>query len=377
MNDVALLGDVCQIMMGQAPPGHSYNDQGEGVPLVAGAGDFAGTTPSVKKFTTAPGKVSRKGDIILGIRASIGERVWSDRAYCLGRGVAGLRPSEKLDPNYLWHWLGHSADRLKSKGRGATFLQVNRADINEMEIPLPSLDEQRRIAAILDQADAVRLLRRDVIRQIAELSQSIFMDMFGDLPTSSFAQVSEVCERITVGVVVKPASYYVEHGVPALRTLNVKPGSINESELVYFSQEDNDGPLAKSKLRSGDLVVSRTGRAGVAALVPAHLDGANAIDLIVVTPHHECVDGRYFETMLNSPIGARLVLGEQRGQIQQHFNVGSLKTALLPFPELDRQREFARRIDQVRTVMADADTQLVEIDAIIAALQSRAFAGQL
>lgn len=177
---IRTLEDVCVITMGQAPSGESYNDKKDGLPLIAGAGDFDGERPRAKKFTTAPSKVCASGDIVLGIRASIGAKIWADGSYCLGRGVAGLRPREGLHDRYLWHWLTNSAPTLTAKGRGATFLQVNRADIGEMEIPVPSLDEQRRIAAILDQADALRAKRRQALTHLNDLTQSTFLDMFGD-----------------------------------------------------------------------------------------------------------------------------------------------------------------------------------------------------
>ncbi|WP_369028087.1 restriction endonuclease subunit S, partial [Nocardia farcinica] len=104
----------------------------------------------------------------------------ADQVYCLGRGVAGLRVGDGLDGRFLWNWLNLAAPKLAAKGKGATFLQVNRADIGEMRIPLPSLDEQRRIAAILDHADALRAKRRETLARLDELTQSIFIDMFGD-----------------------------------------------------------------------------------------------------------------------------------------------------------------------------------------------------
>src|SRR5437763_1579104 len=123
------LGEVCTITMGQAPSGASYNTKGEGLPLIAGAGDFKGIRLKPTKFTTQPTKVSAQGDIILIIRASIGAKVWSDGVYCLGRGVAGLRPGSDVHPQYLWHWLTNSERSLVAKARGATFLQVSRSDI--------------------------------------------------------------------------------------------------------------------------------------------------------------------------------------------------------------------------------------------------------
>ena len=136
------LDKVCRITMGQAPSGDSYNFDGHGLALIAGAGDFGKETPEPKKYTTAAGKRSEEGEIILCIRATIGDLNWSDKEYCLGRGVAGLfGHKDKLDQKYLWHWLKNVAPLLKSKGKGATFLQVTKEDICSLEITLPPLAE--------------------------------------------------------------------------------------------------------------------------------------------------------------------------------------------------------------------------------------------
>jgi len=176
--------------------------------------------------------------------------------------------------------------------------------------------------------------------------------------------------------VVRPASHYVEVGVPALRTLNVKRGRLDLSELVYFSTASNDGPLAKSKLREGDLVIARTGRPGAAAVVPPSLDGANAIDLIIATPGRRALPA-YLEAVMNSPIMTRQVLGAQRGQIQQHFNVGSLKEALVPIPPLPAQRVFEERSAAVVELRVRAENHLLGVETLFSSLQDRAFKGEL
>ena len=113
------LSEVCNISMGQAPKGTSYNTAERGYPLIAGAGDFGDLAPVPTKHTDAPTKLSQPGDIVLCIRATIGDRNWSDREYCLGRGVAGLRAKKvALSQAYLWHWLDHAAPVLSAKGRG-------------------------------------------------------------------------------------------------------------------------------------------------------------------------------------------------------------------------------------------------------------------
>ena len=136
--------------MGQAPHGESYNVDGNGMLLIAGAGDFGEIHPAPEKYTTAPGKICQAGDVILAIRATIGEKVLAERRYCLGRGVAGLRARHGLDGRYLWHWLTHVSPDLATKAKGATFKQINREDIGEMRITVPPVTEQKQIAETLD-----------------------------------------------------------------------------------------------------------------------------------------------------------------------------------------------------------------------------------
>jgi len=227
--------------MGQAPSGDSYNMEGVGIPLIAGAGDFGDITPEPSKYTSSPTKISRPNEVILCIRATIGDRNWSNAKYCLGRGVAGLLGNEKkLDQNYLWHWLGHAAPELKSKGRGATFLQVSKADITSLQIPLPPIPEQRRIAVILDKADALRAKRREAIAKLDQLLQSVFLEMFGDpvtnpkgWPTRPF---DEAVDLLT-GYPFKSAEY-TARGMKLCRGANIFPGDFNWNDTAYWPAGD-------------------------------------------------------------------------------------------------------------------------------------------
>lgn len=196
------LASVCNIDMGQAPAGSSYNSDGIGLPLLAGAGDLGTEFPMATKFTSSPTKVSERNDIIMCIRATIGDLNWSDRSYCLGRGVAGLRPKPNLlDRNYLWHWLSYARADLEKKARGSTFKQVSKKDVAELRIPLPhTLEEQHRIAAILDKAATIRRKREQALALADDFIRSTFLEMFGDpivnakglrkLPLGKFGQIA-------------------------------------------------------------------------------------------------------------------------------------------------------------------------------------------
>ncbi len=205
--------------------------------------------------------------------------------------------------------------------------------------------------------------------------------MFGD-PVANpkgwqTIECANICERITVGIVVKPASYYVPSGVPALRSLNIKPGYISLEDLVYFSEHDNNTKLAKTKLKTGDLVIVRTGQPGTSSVVPADLDGINAIDLLIATPKPDIVNSVFLSQFFNSSGGRSIVLTAQRGQVQKHLNVGSLNESCIPLPPIELQKEFSRRVSAVEKLKTAHKSSLAELDELFASLQYRAFRGEL
>lgn len=299
-------------------------------------------------------------------------------------GFCVLRSNGKrLDARYLFNWV-RSPSFIASMVREATgqsYPAVSDNIVCMSKIPLPPLAEQRRIAAVLDAAEALRAKRRAAIDQLDQLAQSIFIDMFGDPVSNPNGWKARTCasiaDRITVGIVVKPASYYVPTGVPALRSLNVRRGYVSLDDLVFFSKADNETKLAKTRLRQGDIVLIRSGQPGTAAVIPPELHGVNAIDLLIVTPKPAAVYPRYLCDLFNSAAGRRLVLSEQRGQIQKHLNVGSLNECLIPLPPLDLQREYSSRLTSLERLKAAQQLAITKLNDLFASLQHGAFRGGL
>jgi len=292
---------------------------------------------------------------------------------------------ERIWPRYLrWVLVGdvfHSAFMRTVSGVGGSLLRARPAEVYKIQVPLPPLTEQKRIAGILDAAEALRAKRREALAQLDKLIHSVFLEMFGDPVTNpmgwEMVDGGRVSRRLTVGIVVKPASYYQPTGVPAIRSLNVRTNRIEIASLVYVSAEDNEGRLKKTRVWKDDVLLVRSGQPGTAAVVPAELDGVNSIDILILTPDQRVAHPVYLSNYFNSAGGKRMVLGAQRGQIQKHLNVGSLRSAPIPLPPLDLQYRFAAIVESVGHQNASQRAHLTELDTLFSSLQSSALRGDL
>lgn len=376
MKAASRLDRVCEVIMGQAPSGEAYNSEGRGWPLIAGAGDFGENYPNAKKFTTEASKLSQPGDIILGIRATIGEKVLSDGVYCLGRGVAGLRAKSGLDSRYLWHWLTHINPQLASKAKGATFKQVNRQDIGEFGIVLPLLPEQRRIAEVLDKAEELRAKRRTALAQLDTLNQSIFLEMFGDpvvnpkaWPVKKFGQVGALDRGVSKHR-PRNAPELLGGPYPLVQTGEVAncDGYIRSHNSTY-----SEVGLRQSKMwPAGTLCITiaaniaKTGILTFDACFPDSVVGFRA-DEPATVEFVRCWLSFLQKTLEDTaPESA-----------QKNINLAILRNLDVPLPPLDLQRDFARRIATVEKLKTTHRAALAELDALFASLQHRAFRGEL
>lgn len=190
------LDQVTIIEMGQSSPGHATNEKGEGVPLVGGASDIGDVNPTPSRHTTAPTKICKLDDLILCIRATIGKVCFADNIYCLGRGVAGLRPI-LIGKGWILHFLKLSEQKLTSLGTGTTFKQIDKKTLSSFEIPIPPLNEQKRITSQISDLQSRSVKARKALEAIPPLlekfRQSVLSSAFrGDLTADWRAQNPDI-----------------------------------------------------------------------------------------------------------------------------------------------------------------------------------------
>lgn len=320
--------------------------------------------------------------ILLGCIGDIGKIGITKYAAATNQQITAIRPNDEVDYEYLYYYLKEHKFLLQKYSQNAIVPILNNANLKKVKVSYPkSIEDQRKIAKVLTTCEEAITKRKESIALLDELLKATFLEMFGDPALNpknwDVKKGINVCDEITVGVVIKPASHYVDKGVVALRSLNVKPNRISLDNLVYFSNESHKNKLAKSKLNKGDVVIVRTGNTGTASVIPEELDNCNCIDLIIARPNKQKLSPEYLSYFLNSDRGKMMISSREVGGIHKHFNVGKMKTLEFPIPSLELQNQFAEIVQKVETIKSTYETHLQELENLYGSVSQQAFKGEL
>jgi type I restriction enzyme S subunit len=299
----------------------------------------------------------RKGDIIFGRRRAYQRKlaVAEFDGICSAHAMVVRANAETVDPEFLPFLMQSDLfmQRAIDISVGSLSPTINWKTLRIQEFPLPPKDEQRRIADILWAAEDAIESWDAAVECFAALLDAISLDEFSSHPSDTTAiSPVDLCESVTVGIVVTPAKWYCSDGVPALRSLNVFPDRFVLDDLVRLTQTGHN-EHRKSELSEGDVVIVRTGRPGDAAVVTRDVHGFNAIDLIIARPL-PTLDPHFLSRFLNSAAGRRQLRRGTAGTAQQHFNVGEMKHLRIPVRTLNGQAETVARMRAVETKLQDA-----------------------
>lgn len=293
-------------------------------------------------------------------------------------GFTVLRPGRHLDGRYLFHWVrcpSFIGDMVR-KATGASYPAVSDRIVKESLIPLPPLPEQRRIAAILDHADALRAKRRENLAHLGALPQAIFHKMFAvtNWPTAQLSDVVRAGTIVTYGIVQAGPEF--DGGVPYIRT-----GDIVNGQVMSASLRHTDPAIAarfeRSSVRAGDIVMSIRATVGTTAVVPPDLDGANLTQGTARIAPSERALGGYLLEFLRSPAAQRWIERQIKGATFREITLTRLRELMVPLPPRTLQEEFAGLVVAVDRQRAAVHRALAADDELFASLQSGAFDGRL
>lgn len=293
-----------------------------------------------------------------------------------------LRPRpDTLDSRYLLHFLRqpHVRDQGERRMTGSGGQRrVPKAFLADLEIPLPPLPEQRRIAAILDKADALRAKRREAIAKLDQLLQSVFLDMFGDPVTNPKGWTLEPLglhtRKIGSGATPKGGeSSYKDDGVSLIRSMNVRDGMFLYKDLAYID-EVQARRLNNVIVEENDVLLNITG-ASVARVcrAPREVLPARVNQHVAIIRCADSVSPIYVERALLAAKPSLLRVAGA-GATREAITKQQIEEFQIPIPDRNQQVKFAAMAKGIERQYSRSARDLIALDSLFASLQNHAFA---
>lgn len=377
------LDELCIINMGQSPDSSTYNEDGNGLPFFQGNADFGATYPVVRMWCSEPTKRAQIDDILISVRAPIGALNIANCECCIGRGLAALTVNKNsCIQKYLWYALSNKVEELNSKGTGSTFKAINKKILAETEIPLPPLDEQRKIAAVLDKVSSLIAKRRQQLDKLDELVKARFVEMFGDLADPACKHIrcklGETCkdsDDIKCGPFGTQLSKteYQEQGVAVWEIPQINREF--KEQPIHFVTNEKAKQLISYSLIPGDIAMSRKGNVGRCALFPKDFaPGIIHSDVLRIRVDKNKVNPCFLMYQLHfSKAVAHQIEMVSSGAVMAGINVTKLKQIYVHIPAFGLQNQFAAFVEQTEKTKTTISESLEKLETLKKALMQEYF----
>jgi type I restriction enzyme S subunit len=389
------LGAICDVNIGRTPARNRSDFWGKGHAWLSIADMNQGRDLRTTKETITDLAIrecncrpAQPGTVLLSFKLSIGKVGIAQIPLFTNEAIAALPIQDKarLSSEYLY-WALQSVDLTLGLDRAAKGLTLNKAKLLETEIPLPPLAEQRRIAEVLDKAEALRAKRRAALAQLDSLTQSLFLDLFGDpvvnLKKWDRRPFSELLEAIDSGwspVCLDRPTTGSEWGI-------LKLGAVTRCEYNALENKAlpaNEEPDPSLEVKAGDLLFTRKNTyelVAACAFVRTTPPKLMMSDLIfrLRTKDNAPVDKVFLQNLLVYPSKRSAIQKLASGSSGSMPNISKARLLTVPIelPPLGLQHEFARRVAAVEKLKTAQRAALAELDGLFASLQHRAFRGEL
>lgn len=391
---MARIGDICSFQNGGTPSRSIAEYYNGSIPWITSADMTSQIVNSARSYITdeaiknSATNLVPKGTVLLVTRTIVGKVAIAGMDLCFSQDITAINPeSPEIHLGYLVHFLRSQEDYFTRLARGATIRGIARHVIEELEIPLCSLPEQRRIAAILDQAEALRAKRREALAQLDGLAQAIFLEMFGEVigdgcawelqPISSIVSDFESGKSVAAADEDSYKCLYRILKVSAITSLYFKPEESKPAPVEYI-------PKKSYFVKAGDLLFSRANTAdliGATAIVDADHHNLLLSDKIwrFLWRDTNQVEPRFVHYLFRQRKVREEISRRATGTSGSMKNISQKKllSIRVGLPPIELQRKFSKREEKLAKIKKLFSSSLSEMNSLFASLQHRAFRGEL
>jgi len=378
--EMVKLGDVASFVNGYPFKPSEWATDGLEIIRIQNLTKSASETNYFKGTISDKYKIS-KGDILISWSATIDIFVWDGNDAWLNQHIFKV-VFDKIEINkqFFIYLIKHILDDMRKEVHGATMQHITKDKFDNLKVPLPPLPVQKRIAGILDVADALRRKDRELHKKYDELAQAIFIDMFGDPVKNEkgweVGKIGDLAREVKYGT-SKPAD---DNGLfPYLRMNNITySGEWDLTNLKFINLQENE--YEKYTLQNGDLVFNRTNSkelVGKTAVFDLNQVMAFAGYLIRLRTN-KLGNPYYISGYLNSKHGKETLFCMCKSIIgMANINARELQEISIMIPPVILQNKFEENIKLIKKIRLKIDEQIIASSSIFQTLLQQAFKGEL
>lgn len=326
------LGDIVNVTMGQSPKSKFYNTKGDGYPFLQGNKTFGFKKPTFDTYTTVMTKEAKSGDIIMSVRAPVGDLNVTPVDMCLGRGVCSLR-MKNGNQDFLFYMMKYYMPHLINKESGTIFGSVNKNDINNLVVDIPNnTATQQKIARCLTMFDDKIELNNAINNNLEQQATALFNNKLSNLHSISYVKLNTIADikggkRLPKGVNLIVNSN--THPYIRVRDLNNTIYASLNSNYEYVDDETQKA-ISKYTVSTNDILISIVGTIGLIAIVDNTLEGANFTENCVKLTNLKEITPEYLFLFLKSMEGKNAICKGTVGAVQLKLPIKNIQSISIP-----------------------------------------------
>lgn len=386
------LGEICNINSGGTPSRKESSFYGGDI-LWAKISDIEnannGIITNTEEKITESGllnirnKLFPKNTLLLAMYGSVGKVAITGKSMSTNQAILGIRPKNPdiVNLTYLKYWIKVKKSYLLNRARGVTLKNLSATIIRDLQIPLPSLEDQLRIANILSRAEGLIAQRKESIQLLDELLKSTFLDMFGDPVRNEKGWEKETLDNLvakdcplTYGI-VQPGEEFTD-GVPVVRPIDLTQTYVDIDGLKRINPKISE-KFSRTILRGNEILMCVRGVTGIISRSTENLKGCNVTRGITPIWFDEHYNLLFAFNLLQSKVVNNEIQKLTYGATLRQINLRDLRKLELINPPILKQNEFAQIVEKVEIIKTKYQESLQELENLYASLSQKAFKGEL
>lgn len=299
----------------------------------------------------------------------------TDNVLVASTGYCVLRCLPNADNKYVFYFCQSPTfiEKLVVQATGASYPAVTSAIVRECALPLPPLEEQRKIAAVLDKVSGLIAKRRQQLDKLDELVKSRFIEMFGDVPEEEKVTIAEICKIITDGTHQPPK--FTNTGIPFLFVSNIITNDICYDAEKFISKETYAELIKRTPIEIGDILLSTVGSYGHPAIVKTDRRFCFQRHIAYLKPKSDMVKSEYLRGAILSDNVQRQIDERVKGIAQKTLNLSEIRKIRLPLPPMKLQEKFTTFVVQTDKSKLVIQKSLERLEILKKALMQEYFVG--